>query len=223
MRAPGGSARTAGSALESPAALARLTGQEGADRVNRALPGAAPVTCGRDWRIMKSTLIIEASDSLAWHHRLVSTASTAALWGGWLWLWAPLVKAAGQLAQLGLQMPAWGLQVLPAGAPSLPLSLAAIAGTSGTLVAWRKLPRRRAKVESALPVSEYALRLRPAGAGHRGWPTGHRERGAPPSGRAHRAHRVPRRPVRDPRPFARFPPGRGAAPLTARGSPRPRT
>ncbi|MBS1111409.1 MAG: hypothetical protein H6Q88_3401 [Anaeromyxobacteraceae bacterium] len=108
---------------------------------------------------MKSTLIIEASDSLAWHHRFVSTASTAALWGGWLWLWAPLVKAAGQLAQLGLQMPAWGLQALPAGAPSLPLSLAAIAGTSGTLVAWRKLPRRQAKGGATLPVSAYALRF----------------------------------------------------------------
>jgi poly-beta-1,6-N-acetyl-D-glucosamine biosynthesis protein PgaD len=109
--------------------------------------------------MMKSTLIIEASDSLAWHRRLASTASTAALWGGWLWLWAPLVKAAGHLAQLGPQMPVWGLQALPAGAPSLPLSLAAIAGTSGTLVAWRKLPRRRAKVESVLPVSEYASRF----------------------------------------------------------------
>jgi len=108
--------------------------------------------------MMKSTLIIEASDSLAWHRRLASTASTAALWGGWLWLWAPLVKAAGQLAQLGPQMPVWGL-ALPAGGPSLTLSLAAIAGTSGSLVAWRKLPRRGAKLESVLPVSEYARRF----------------------------------------------------------------
>ena len=50
---------------------------------------------------MKSPLIIEASGRLAWHKRFASTASTAALWGGWLWLWAPLVKAAGQLAHLG--------------------------------------------------------------------------------------------------------------------------
>jgi poly-beta-1,6-N-acetyl-D-glucosamine biosynthesis protein PgaD len=108
---------------------------------------------------MKSTLIIEASGQLAWHRRLASTASTAALWGGWLWLWAPLVKTAGTFAQMAPQMPVWGLQALPAGAPSLPLSLAAIAGTSGTLMAWRKLPRRRAKVESALPVSAYARRF----------------------------------------------------------------
>jgi poly-beta-1,6-N-acetyl-D-glucosamine biosynthesis protein PgaD len=108
---------------------------------------------------MKSTLIIEASGRLAWHHRLASTASTAALWGGWLWLWAPLVKTVGQLAQLAPQVPVWGLTLLPAGGPSLPLSLAAIAGTSGTFVAWRKLPRRRAKLESALPISAYARRF----------------------------------------------------------------
>jgi poly-beta-1,6-N-acetyl-D-glucosamine biosynthesis protein PgaD len=105
---------------------------------------------------MKSTLIIEASGRLAWHRRFASTASTAALWGGWLWLWAPLVKTVSQFLQLAPQVPVWGLTLLPAGGPSLPLSLAAIAGTSGTLVAWRKLPRHRAKLESALPVSVYA-------------------------------------------------------------------
>jgi poly-beta-1,6-N-acetyl-D-glucosamine biosynthesis protein PgaD len=108
---------------------------------------------------MKSSLIIEASDSLAWHRRFASTASTAALWGGWLWLWVPLVKAAGQLALLGPKLSVWGLEALPAGGPGLPLSLVAVAGIPGTVVAWRKLPRRRAKVESALPVSEYARRF----------------------------------------------------------------
>jgi poly-beta-1,6-N-acetyl-D-glucosamine biosynthesis protein PgaD len=66
------------------------------------------------------------------------------------------VKTVSQFLQLAPQMPVWGLTLLPAGGPSLPLSLAAIAGTSGTLVAWRKLPRHRAKLESALPVSAYA-------------------------------------------------------------------
>jgi poly-beta-1,6-N-acetyl-D-glucosamine biosynthesis protein PgaD len=108
---------------------------------------------------MKSTLIIEASDSLAWHRRLASTASTAALWGGWLWLWAPLVKAAGQLAQLGPKLSVWGLEALPAGGPGLPLSLVAVAGIPGTVVAWRKLPRLRAKGEPVLPIAEYARRF----------------------------------------------------------------
>jgi poly-beta-1,6-N-acetyl-D-glucosamine biosynthesis protein PgaD len=106
--------------------------------------------------MMKSNLIIEASGSLAWHKRLASTASTAALWGGWLWLWAPLVKAAGQLSVLGPKLTVWGLEALPAGAPSSPLAIAAIAGIPGTVVAWRKLPRLRARAESELPISEYA-------------------------------------------------------------------
>ncbi len=105
---------------------------------------------------MKQNLIIEASDRLSWYERLASTASTAALWGGWLWLWAPLVKAAGQLSFPGLNVPAWGLAALPGGAPSLPLSIAAIAGIPGSVVAWRRLPRRRAKAADDLPVSEYA-------------------------------------------------------------------
>ncbi len=106
--------------------------------------------------MMKSNLIIEASDRLAWHKRLASAASTAALWGGWLWLWAPLVKAAGQLSYLGPKLSVWGLEALPAGAPSSPLAIAAIAGIPGTVVAWRSLPRQQVKAERDLPLSEYA-------------------------------------------------------------------
>jgi poly-beta-1,6-N-acetyl-D-glucosamine biosynthesis protein PgaD len=106
--------------------------------------------------MMKSNLIIEASDRLAWHKRLASTASTAALWGGWLWLWAPLVKAAGQLSLVGPKLAVWGLEALPAGAPSSPLAIAAIAGIPGTVVAWRSLPRQQVKAERDLPLSEYA-------------------------------------------------------------------
>jgi len=108
---------------------------------------------------MKSTVIIDSSDRLAWHQRLASNASTAALWGGWLWLWSPLLTSAGPLGQLGAHVPAWGLNLLAAAGPSMPHSLAAIAGTSGTLVMWRKLPRVRAKAAPELPVSEYARRF----------------------------------------------------------------
>lgn len=104
---------------------------------------------------MKSSVIIEAGAHLAWHQRLASEFSTAALWGGWLFLWAPLVQGLSQLGHLGLHSQGV-LNAMPAGGPSLPFSLAALAGTSGTVVAWRKLPRLRAKVVPALPVAEYA-------------------------------------------------------------------
>jgi poly-beta-1,6-N-acetyl-D-glucosamine biosynthesis protein PgaD len=106
---------------------------------------------------MSTSLIIDARDRLRWHQRFAWEASTAALWGGWLWLWVPLLKAGGSLARLGVDLPPWLPKLLPAaGAGSLPLSLLALAGTSGTLVVWRKLPARKAGAGEALPVAEYA-------------------------------------------------------------------
>ena len=44
---------------------------------------------------MSTSVIIDVRDRLRWHQRFACEASTAALWGGWLWLWAPLLKAGG--------------------------------------------------------------------------------------------------------------------------------
>jgi len=108
---------------------------------------------------MRSSVIIEASDRLAWHQRLASEASTAAFWGGWLWMWIPLLKRVHQLVHLASELSAWGPKVLAFAGPSLPHSLVAIAGTSGTIVAWRTLPRLRASAVPELPLSEYARRF----------------------------------------------------------------
>lgn len=108
---------------------------------------------------MRSSVIIEASDRLAWHQRLASEASTAAFWGGWLWMWIPFLKRVSQLVHVVMELSAWGPKVLAAAGPSLPHSLVAIAGTSGTIVAWRTLPRLRADAVAELPLSEYARRF----------------------------------------------------------------
>ncbi len=106
---------------------------------------------------MSTSIIIDARDRLRWHQRFACDASTAALWGGWLWLWAPLLKAGGSLARLGVDLPPWLPKLLPAaGAGGLPLSLVALAGTSGTLMAWRNLPVRKASTGKALPIAAYA-------------------------------------------------------------------
>jgi poly-beta-1,6-N-acetyl-D-glucosamine biosynthesis protein PgaD len=107
---------------------------------------------------MSTSVIIDARDRLRWHQRFACDASTAALWGGWLWLWVPLLKASGSLARLGADLPPWVPKLLlpAAGAGGLPLSLVALAGTSGTLMVWRKMPVRRATTGETLPVSEYA-------------------------------------------------------------------
>ena len=108
---------------------------------------------------MRSSVIIEASDRLAWHQRLASEASTAAFWGGWLWMWIPLLKRVHQLVHLLAELSVWGPKLITAAGPSLPQSLVAIAGTSGTIVAWRTLPRLRANAAPELPLSEYASRF----------------------------------------------------------------
>jgi poly-beta-1,6-N-acetyl-D-glucosamine biosynthesis protein PgaD len=106
---------------------------------------------------MSTSIIIDARARLSWHQRIAWEASTAALWGGFLWLWAPLLKTGASLARLGIDLPPWLPNLLPAGsAGSLPLSIVALAGTSGTLMALNKLPVRRPQADEALPVAEYA-------------------------------------------------------------------
>ncbi len=106
---------------------------------------------------MSTSLIIDARNRLSWRHRIAWDASTAALWGGWLWLWAPLVKTGVTLASLGIELPQWMPTLLPAGSTgSLPLSIVALAGTSGTLMALNKLNARKPQADDALPVAEYA-------------------------------------------------------------------
>jgi poly-beta-1,6-N-acetyl-D-glucosamine biosynthesis protein PgaD len=106
---------------------------------------------------MSTSIIIDARARLSWQQRFAWDASTAALWGGWLWLWAPLLKSGASLARLGIDLPPWLPNLLPAqGAGSLPLSIVALAGTSGTLMALNKLPVRKPHADEALPVAEYA-------------------------------------------------------------------
>lgn len=93
---------------------------------------------------MSGSLIINARHHLRWHQRLLSDVSTAAAWGGWLWLWAPVVKSASWLTDLGL-LAAPGLNhVITSGAADgFQRSVVALVGTSGTLLVWNRLPARK--------------------------------------------------------------------------------
>ena len=116
-----------------------------------AISGTSPA------RDMSASVIIDARDRLRWHQRFAWDLSTAALWGGWLWLWAPLLKAGHTMIRLGVDVTPWLPKFLPAAAAGgLPASLVALAGTSGTLVAWKNLPVRRANAAEALELGEYA-------------------------------------------------------------------
>lgn len=106
---------------------------------------------------MSGSLIINARHRLAWHQRLFSDASTAMMWGGWLWLWAPILRSSLWLSGLGARTyPTLEKLLVSGSADDIGRSLVALVGTSGTLLAWTWLPARKARAVAALSVREYA-------------------------------------------------------------------
>jgi poly-beta-1,6-N-acetyl-D-glucosamine biosynthesis protein PgaD len=102
-------------------------------------------------------LIIVARHHLSWHQRLASDASTAVLWTAWLWLWSPLLQALAAMAHVGMRLTPAANAALASAAGGFERPLLALAGASGTLIAWKSLPRaRRAEVPGPLTVREQA-------------------------------------------------------------------
>jgi poly-beta-1,6-N-acetyl-D-glucosamine biosynthesis protein PgaD len=104
---------------------------------------------------MGRSLIINARHRLQWHHRLVSDASTAMMWGGWLWLWAPLVRAWGAA---GARSPLVVAKLLSAAGPgdAIERTVVALAGTSGALLVWSRMFARTRRQAAALSVADCA-------------------------------------------------------------------
>jgi poly-beta-1,6-N-acetyl-D-glucosamine biosynthesis protein PgaD len=106
---------------------------------------------------MSASHIIDARHQLRWYQRLLSDVSTALLWSGWLWLWAPLVSAYGSLLHLGGRLTPLLAKLAPLGSEGLlGQSVMALVGTSGTLIVWNRLPGPRADAAPALAVRDYA-------------------------------------------------------------------
>lgn len=123
----------------------------------------APRAVRLDWKNdMSGSLIINARHRLAWHQRLLSDASTAMMWGGWLWLWAPLLRSFRWLATIGARsFPAVWNVLASAPADELQVSFVALVGTSGTLLALNWLPSRKiCASEAQVSVRDYARHLR---------------------------------------------------------------
>jgi poly-beta-1,6-N-acetyl-D-glucosamine biosynthesis protein PgaD len=107
---------------------------------------------------MSGSLIINARHRLPWHQRLFSDASTAMMWGAWLWLWAPVLRSSAWLVDLGVRSYPSFMNVVASGsAENLQHSFVALVGTSGTLLAWSWLPARKVRAcAPALSVRDYA-------------------------------------------------------------------
>ncbi len=107
---------------------------------------------------MSGSLIINARHRLSWYQRLLSDASTAMAWGGWLWLLKPLLKSAAWLADVGLSAASSINDVLWSNAAGgFQRSALALIGTSGTLLVWNSLPAaRKVKRAAELSVRDHA-------------------------------------------------------------------
>ena len=93
---------------------------------------------------MPDNLIINCRHHLRWHQRLLSNASTAAAWAGWLYLWRPIVNGAGWLTSWSSSYQPLAAKILASSTPSsLEHSALALIGTSGTLLLWSRLPARK--------------------------------------------------------------------------------
>ncbi len=89
---------------------------------------------------MSDSLIINARPHLRWYRRMFSDASTAMLWGFWLWLWRPALSLYGFLAGLHAGLQPALMKLASVGTPvSIEGSAVALFSTSSTLLLWSVL------------------------------------------------------------------------------------
>lgn len=110
-------------------------------------------------------LIINVRDQLHWYQRLTTDVCTAAMWGGWLYLWRPVVSLLAWLHGWGLIMhpanvTAAGRHAAFAGHQAAPHAVAAgtslismdglltLAAAACMLMLWSLLPARKIKSQS---------------------------------------------------------------------------
>lgn len=106
---------------------------------------------------MSASLIINARDRLSWRQRLLSDGATAVMWGIWLKLWLPLVRAflgvphLDALARRSLRM-----ALVQGPAHRIEHYALALVATSGSLLLWSRLPAFREAAPAAPTARDYA-------------------------------------------------------------------
>jgi poly-beta-1,6-N-acetyl-D-glucosamine biosynthesis protein PgaD len=106
---------------------------------------------------MRDSLIINARHQMRWYQRLFSDASTAMLWGFWLWLWRPVLSIFAWLGSFGASFQPTLIKLVSNGSPlNIEGSMMALVGTSGTLLLWNLLPARKAETPKVMTLRDYA-------------------------------------------------------------------
>ena len=105
---------------------------------------------------MSNTLIINARRHMPWQHRLASDTSTAVLWGWWLWLCRPALGVIHWLSTLGTGMSLSLTKLMVFGSAASLEPMAALVGTSSTLMLWNMLPTQATPTAQARTIRDYA-------------------------------------------------------------------
>ena len=105
---------------------------------------------------MSASLIINARDRLSWHQRLFSDASTVVMWGAWLNLWYPVMRAFMKVPYLDSLARRTVRMALMAPGAGVEHYAAALVGTSGTLLVWNRLPPFRVCDPEHRTAADYA-------------------------------------------------------------------
>ena len=103
---------------------------------------------------MSNTLIINVRRQMPWQHRLASDTSTAMLWGWWLWLCRPALGVISGLSTFGVSLPMSKLVMFGSAASLEPM--AALVGTSSTLMLWNMLPTQATPAAKARTIRDYS-------------------------------------------------------------------
>lgn len=104
---------------------------------------------------MQNSLIINVRRELGWHRRLFSNATTAALWGAWLWLCQPAIGAVALMCGTNLGAH-FGRMAITCTSASLADSVLALAGTAGVLLLWKQIATRQARRPCLTVTPDYA-------------------------------------------------------------------
>ena len=104
---------------------------------------------------MQDSLIINVRRELGWHRRLFSDATTAVLWGAWLWLCQPAIGAVALMCgtHLGAHFGRVALSCSPA---TLADDVLALAGTTAALLLWKSFSSRQARRPQQVHQPDYA-------------------------------------------------------------------